>query len=81
MDSPCLHGNFLLQSITVVVDSLVIAELDHWIIEPESDPGVEGVNNNLMVVRPCLKVMMTMLCKKSKGLDAAILAIVACQYQ
>ena len=81
MRSSRLHGDFLLKPVFVVLNSLIQAEFDHWIIKPQSDLGIEGMDDNLMIVRPCLIMMIPMLCHKSKGLDAAILVVVACQYQ
>ena len=81
MGSPGLHRNFLAQSAVILIGFLVEAELDHRIVEPETNPRVEGMDNDLRIVRPCLKRMSPVLCKKSKSLDATILAVVACQYQ
>lgn len=81
MHCPRLHSNFFLQPVVVVTKFLVKAELDHWIIEPQADPRVESVDNDLRVVRPCLILMGSMLCKESEGLNTTILAIVAGQYQ
>ena len=81
MHCPCLHSNFFLQTVVVAMEFVVQAELDHWIIEPQADPRIEGVDNDLRFVRPCLILMGSVLCKESEGLNTTILAIVAGQYQ